>query len=235
MIPSLLDHILVVLLGLVLPFFSGIRGNDKLLEIHFDENTRRKFFISNSIILWVLTLVVLLCWIFQNRSLSSMGFKVISSIQIPLLLAIIFITLYVSDIIMTIKNSQWEKSYKQWEASLPFLPEKYREMPAYIFMCLSAGICEEIMFRGFLVNYFIDPMKDGFPWIAVFAPALLFSLAHYYQGFKAMLKICTLSILFGLIFIYSKSLLIVIILHFLVDLIGGIVAIEFKKRSEDYL
>ncbi|MFZ9661768.1 MAG: CPBP family intramembrane glutamic endopeptidase [Chitinophagaceae bacterium] len=231
MIPTIFDHVLVILLGLVLPFFSGIRGNDKLMQIHFDEITRRKFFISNSIILWLLTLVVVFNWIFQQRSLTLMGFRNISSFQIPFLLAGLFMFLYVIDIFFTIRNSHWEKSYKQWEASLPFLPERYKEIPAYIFMCISAGICEEIMFRGFLVNYFIDPMKDGFPWIAIFAPAILFSLAHYYQGILAVMKIATLSLLFGLIFIYSNSLWIVISLHFLVDLLGGIVAIEYKRRS----
>lgn len=232
MIPTLIDHILVILLGLVLPFFSGIRGNDKLMEIHFDEITRRKFFVSNSIILWILTFVIVVNWTLHGRNLSLMGFQEVVSFKIPLILSALFLFLYILDIVLTLKTSYWEKSYKQWEASLPFLPEKYKELPAYTFMCLSAGICEEIMFRGFLVNYFINPLKDGFPWIAVFAPAILFSLAHYYQGMKAVLKIASLSILFGLIFIYSKSLILVMILHFLVDFIGGIIAIEFKKLSD---
>jgi membrane protease YdiL (CAAX protease family) len=86
------------------------------------------------------------------------------------------------------------------------------------------------MYRGFMVNYFINPMKDGFPWIAVVFPAVMFSIAHFYQGYEAMGKIFILSALFGVIFIVSKSLLIVVILHFLIDLFGGVMAVFFRKK-----
>ena len=137
---------------------------------------------------------------------------------------------YAADILHSIFSpDELKKTQEQWETSVPFLPEHFRELPAYTFMCITAGVCEEILFRGYMVTYFIDPMHDGFPWMAALFPAVLFSLAHFYQGYKAMLKIFLLSLLFALIFIFSKSLLIVIVIHFLVDLIGGIAAIRMKK------
>jgi membrane protease YdiL (CAAX protease family) len=123
------------------------------------------------------------------------------------------------------------KTHEQWESSVPFLPENYRELPAYTVMCVTAGVCEEIMYRGFLVNYFIDPLKPGFPWMAAIFPAVLFSIAHFYQGYIAMFKIFLLSLLFALIFIFSKSLLFVIIIHFLIDLTGGVMAIKIKDKG----
>jgi len=148
-------------------------------------------------------------------------------------LTIIMVAAYTADILYSIFSpEELRKTQEQWESSVPFLPEHYRELPAYTFMCITAGVCEEILFRGFMVTYFIDPMHNGFPWMAAIFPAILFSLAHFYQGYKAMFKIFLLSMLFALIFIFSKSLIIVVIIHFLVDFVGGIAAIRMKKKSD---
>ena len=230
MFPTIVDHILVIIFGLVLPFFSGIRGSEKLGNIYFDEATRRKFFLSNSLLLWFFTAIVMGIWYLYGRPFSLMGFRKIEPGWLPWILTAIMAVAYAADIIHSIFSpDELKKTQEQWETSVPFLPEHYRELRAYTFMCITAGVCEEILFRGYMVTYFIDPMHDGFPWMAALFPAVLFSLAHFYQGYKAMLKIFLLSLLFALIFIFSKSLLIVIVIHFLVDLIGGIAAIRMKK------
>jgi membrane protease YdiL (CAAX protease family) len=232
MSPSIIDHILVLVFGLVLPFFSGIRGSEQLGNIHFDERTRRKFFISNSLLLWFLTAIVLLVWFLYDRPFSLMGFRKIEEGWMPWILTLVMVAAYTADMIYSIVSpDELQKTQEQWESSVPFLPEHYREIPAYTFMCITAGVCEEILFRGFMVTYFIDPMHTGFPWMAAVFPAILFSLAHFYQGYKAMIKIFLLSLLFALVFIFSKSLLIVIIIHFLIDFAGGIAAIRIKKNG----
>jgi len=234
MIPSFLDHILVLLLGLVLPFFSGIRGSEQMGNIHFDERTRRRFFISNSLVLWFLAAAVVGLWLWNKRPLSLMGFNYIQPSLATWILTGAMVVFYIADITYSLFSpEELKKTHDQWEATVPFLPESAREMPAYIFMCLSAGICEEILYRGFLVTYFIDPMRPGFPITAAIFPAVLFSLAHFYQGYKAMGKIFLLSLLFALIFIFSGSLIIVVIIHFLIDLVGGVLAIGARRKMRD--
>ena len=99
-------------------------------------------------------------------------------------------------------------------------------------MCFSAGVFEEIVYRGYLVNYCWNLFEgsDYQQMIAVVLPALAFSIAHFYQGAKAVLKIFFLAVFFGYLFIYSGSLLIVMILHFLVDAIGGLLTIKYMKK-----
>ena len=231
MIPTLIDQLLVMVLGLVLPFFSGIRGSEQMHKVHFDERTRRRFFLSNSLVLWMLAAVVMGIWYWNERPWSLMGFQKIVNQSMTWVATAAFVVFYALELIQNYyQRDQQQNSLEQLDNSVPFLPESYRELPAYTLLCLSAAICEEIMYRGFMVNYFINPMKDGFPWIAVIFPAVLFSIAHFYQGYEAMGKIFILSALFGVIFIFSKSLLIVIILHFLIDLFGGVVAIRHKKK-----
>lgn len=231
MIPTLIDQLLVVILGLVLPFFSGIRGSEQMHKVNFDERTRRRFFLSNSLVLWLLAVVVMGIWYWNERPWSLMGFQKIVNQPMTWVATAAFVVFYALEVIQNyFHKDQQQKTFEQWEHNIPFLPESYRELPAYTLLCLSAAICEEIMYRGFMVNYFINPMKDGFPWIAVVFPAVMFSIAHFYQGYEAMGKIFILSALFGVIFIVSKSLLIVVFLHFLIDLFGGIMAVYFRKK-----
>jgi membrane protease YdiL (CAAX protease family) len=64
-------------------------------------------------------------------------------------------------------------------------------------------------------------------------PAFFFAIAHFYQGSRAVLKIFILAAVFGYVFIYSGSLLVVMILHFLVDAIGGLLTMKYIKEEND--
>jgi uncharacterized protein len=100
-------------------------------------------------------------------------------------------------------------------------------------MCMSAGVFEEIIYRGYMVTYFLPEynFRSGLPILAVMAPAFLFSLAHYYQGWQAVLKIFLLSLLLGMIFLSSGTIWVVMLIHFLIDLAGGLVAMKLMKEA----
>lgn len=231
MIPTFTDHILVLLLGVILPFLSGLRGIAQLQEVDFDEYTRRRFYISNGLVLWILAAVVTGIWIWKERPLSLMGFRPPDWNLSTCLLTAGMVMLYLADIILSSRSEdQRKQTTDHWDSHLPFLPGHVRELPAYAFMCLSAGVCEEILYRGFMVTYFIDPQKQGFPILAAIVPALLFCLAHFYQGYMAMAKIFVLSLLFALVFIFSKSLWIVMAVHVLIDLAGGILSMRMRRK-----
>ncbi len=90
----------------------------------------------------------------------------------------------------------------------------------FIYILISAGFGEEILFRGFLFRQFkiILPDFKLKTTIIVILSAILFSLPHLYQGPSGLI----MTFIFGLIFavIYVKSnynLWITIILHGLVD------------------
>jgi membrane protease YdiL (CAAX protease family) len=68
---------------------------------------------------------------------------------------------------------------------------------------------------------------------AVAVPAFAFAIAHFYQGAKAVVKIFVLAIFFGYMFILSGSLLLVMILHILVDAIGGLLTIKYMKDDNE--
>ncbi len=235
--PAITDHILVLILGVVIPFISGVRSHESMKHIEFDSRTRKKFFVVNTFTLAAMAAVVLIIWWLHQRPLAEMGFRPLGpdGEKIYWSLTAILGILYLADTIYSVASTdELSRTKERWESSVPFLPKKFDELPTYTLMCISAGVCEEIMYRGFMVTYFMVDFSfpTAFPILAALIPAVLFSLAHYYQGAVAVIKILLLSVLLGMIFMLSGSLWIVIIIHFGIDLLGGVLAMILQRKED---
>ncbi|MGL6266756.1 MAG: CPBP family intramembrane glutamic endopeptidase [Chitinophagaceae bacterium] len=233
--PDLSDHILVLIYGLVIPFISGVKSLENFDNIQFTEELRRRFYLSNSLFLCLASLPVLVSWGLHDRPFDAMGFRLSPDVEnrtLTFVMISLLTLLYSADLLISIRK--WKKRENaQLDESTPFLPNSLKELPAYIIMCISAGVFEEIIYRGFMVTYFLPEynFSQGLPILAVTAPAFLFSLAHYYQGWQAVLKIFLLSMLLGIIFLSGGSIWVVMLIHFLIDLTGGLVAMKLMKES----
>jgi membrane protease YdiL (CAAX protease family) len=233
--PLISDHLLVWVFGLAVPFLSGVQSRREMDGIVFTEDIRRKFFLANSLFLAIAGAAILLHWAWRDRPFSVMGFRPNLEINHPvrtgILIAVLTI-LYFADLFHAIRGAIKSGSVETaLGEGTPFMPRKWRELPAYLVMCICAGVFEEVIYRGFMVTYFLPQPQDNtsLPVLAVLAPALLFSLAHGYQGWQAVGKIFLLSVLLALIFLASGSIWLVMLIHTLIDLIGGLVAIRLLR------
>jgi uncharacterized protein len=99
-----------------------------------------------------------------------------------------------------------------------FLPNNTAECAGFSLISLTAGICEEVLYRGFLIR-FLHEGAPGLPLAgALAASSLAFGLGHAYQGFKGILTTGIGGCAFGVLFLLSGSLIPGIVLHALVDL-----------------
>lgn len=96
-----------------------------------------------------------------------------------------------------------------------------------IIIVLFVGLTEEMVFRGWLLNFTIDENKK---WPYIIANAIMFLAIHFpkwissgalLSGFTSLqfLEIAALSIVFSLTFIRSKNILVPISLHMYYDLL----------------
>lgn len=98
------------------------------------------------------------------------------------------------------------------------LPVTGREKLWYAASAVTAGICEEFLFRGFLL-YLLPVLVPALPaWGALLLSATIFGLAHSYQGWKGVVQTGFAGLLFGVIYRYTGTLYGVMALHALVDL-----------------
>jgi uncharacterized protein len=103
-----------------------------------------------------------------------------------------------------------------------FVPVGRAEIAAFAVVSLTAGICEELLYRGWLVNFF--GALAGSIWIGMIVAAILFGLGHAYQGRNGIAATGVLGLVFGTMFVLVRSLVPGQVLHAAIDLVNGTLA-----------
>ncbi len=104
-----------------------------------------------------------------------------------------------------------------------FLPQRAVEIVLWVAVSISAGFCEELIFRGYFQRQF--EVFTHSKWIALFLQAALFGISHGYQGLEACAKIALLGLLYGLLALWRRSLRPGMIAHAGTDILSGIFGI----------
>jgi CAAX protease family protein len=107
------------------------------------------------------------------------------------------------------------------------IPHGPIELVLFLMTSLTAGFCEELIYRGYLQRQFTaltDAVTGG-----IILQAIAFALSHGYQGWKYVLLIAVLATMLGLLAHWRKSLRPGMIAHTLQDGISGIVASHLRR------
>lgn len=99
------------------------------------------------------------------------------------------------------------------------LPRNLPELALWTAVAVSAGFCEEYIFRGYLQRQFA--LLTGSIWAGVVIQAVIFGLGHGYQGPALMLTIFCYGLIFGAAAKWRKSLRPTMIAHGWTDLFSG--------------
>jgi membrane protease YdiL (CAAX protease family) len=106
-------------------------------------------------------------------------------------------------------------------------PEGVAQITTWILLCVTAGFCEETIFRGYLQKQFIA--WTGNAAVGVFLSAVIFGLCHIYQGPKAAVVITVYGLLFGILAQSRKSMRPGMMTHALHDTVSGL-ALRFVPK-----
>jgi membrane protease YdiL (CAAX protease family) len=105
------------------------------------------------------------------------------------------------------------------------LPHTSRDVALFLVVAASAGFCEEIVFRGYLLNQF--RAMTGSTWAAVVIQAFVFGASHGYEGPKTMILLGVYGVMFGVLARWRRSLRPGMLAHALHDGVVGLVARHF--------
>jgi membrane protease YdiL (CAAX protease family) len=106
-----------------------------------------------------------------------------------------------------------------WPSLEGMRPSTPLEIALWILMALSAGICEEAVFRGYLQQQFTRWIGRGSA--GVLAQAAVFGLTHGYQGWKNMVLIFGIGCIFGASAALRRGLRANMIAHAGVDILNA--------------
>ena len=99
------------------------------------------------------------------------------------------------------------------------LPHGVVEVCMWIALSVSAGFCEEIIYRGYLQRQFAAWTGNAAAAIAM--QAVVFGICHGYQGFNQVVIITVLGALYGILAYWRRTLVPGIAAHAWSDVYGG--------------
>jgi uncharacterized protein len=117
------------------------------------------------------------------------------------------------------------------EAVHALIPRTAGERRAFLGLAVTAGVCEEVLYRGVLLAVAAALLPGLGPVRLVLVAALVFGLAHLYQGALGMLTALVLGGGLAILYLGSGSLLLPVLYHVLIDLRMLLLAVERRPPA----
>jgi len=229
------DHAFALLICIAYPALSFVSFRRLLTQISAGEVVNRLQLYRGTILgHWTLCLVCLGVWAIADRSWVELGFGLQADIRFTLaaVLTVLGIAILLVQLCQmeTANQDEVDRVRSQLGKLTIIIPRTRSELVRFYGLAVTAGIVEEILWRGFLIWYFNQFMPL---WLAALVSVISFGLAHAYQGKSQLPQLTLVGGIFTGIYLLSGSLWLPIILHTAVDILQGRVAYITVRRSDD--
>lgn len=114
----------------------------------------------------------------------------------------------------------YSRTAEQHRTMALLAPRGAAESVVWVALSCSAGFVEEVVYRGYLQKQLAA--WSGHVWVGVAVSALVFGVAHGYQGPLSVLVITCYGALFGILARVTRTLRPGIVQHGLEDTLGGL-------------
>lgn len=209
-------HLLVAFLIVGLPLWD--RHEMRRLKSSTDPRARIRIYQLTLAWLWTATLVLVLTTPLSDlfTPLPVPGLTVRAEAAIPVIVGLL-VGAAIPLAMQRLKLGTPRPVKALGDALLVF-PRTHAERWWFAGLSVSAGICEEIIFRGFLIRYLaVLPVGLGLVG-AVLGAALIFGIDHGYQGVLGVLATGVLALVMTALFYASGALALAMVVHALLDL-----------------
>jgi membrane protease YdiL (CAAX protease family) len=223
----LFDHLLAFVLVLVWPLYVAWDVPRLAQRMEADPvNARTKDYLWGMASQWGLTVALIAAWSWAGRSIPNLGLRLpdtASTWSWSLLLIGAGIVFFAQQAWSVLRSPDEQAKVRKHLASQPgvrtVLPSTPREARVFIAVAITAGICEEVLYRGYLLWYLDSLAPRG---VAIVAAVVIFGVAHAYQGMRGIFGTGLAGAVAMAVYVLTGSLLAPIVLHATVDLVNGL-------------
>jgi uncharacterized protein len=176
------------------------------------------------IMMWTLVAGGALLWRTNGRDWRWLGFTLSAGWGLWLAAGLIaaFATIQGRAAVRVRRSSRARSKLRAAYAKLvAILPHTHTELYWFLALSITAGFCEEFIFRGYLIWALRQWVSW---WVAAAISAILFAAGHSYQGMSGILRTGILGAVLTLVLAISGSLWPGIVLHALIDISSGLIA-----------
>ena len=231
--PGWLDAALVVLFAAVWPlvdYFYLWPRHERAVDAG-DPNARSRSYMVTLCTLWVFAAAVVAVMLSAGRPLSFLLLRMPHGWRLWLgaTLAVVYLVQILQQhgaiARKPIRMARLRETLKPLRALVPHTPREYR---LFVPLSITAGVCEELLFRGYLV--WVLQHWLGL-WAAAGASMVIFGLGHSYQGWQFGVRAFFAGVAMGVLALATGSLLPGIVMHALMDLGGGSITYMVMRES----
>jgi uncharacterized protein len=222
--------LLFLLLGAVIPWRGAVRIRKLLAKPSLSQAERIGTYASTIAFQWLLTAIVAWRCVAHHYVPRELGLVVENKI-LTAIVAILFATFFgflQSFAARRMATLPDPAKSRIAALALRLMPETAIESLVFIALCVTAGLCEEFLYRGFV--FAAIARAAGIP-LALIGSSAMFSLAHIYQGRRGLITTFILGVLFAVSRIWTGNLIPAIAAHAVVDLVAGLVAVRYLRRA----
>lgn len=228
-----LDHAYVFVIAIVYPLAGYVGFRRLVMRVAAGEPVDRLQLYRNTLIgHWALFLILAVIWNITARPWSAIGFRLEADLWVAV--SALFTVLGIAALLVQgkqVRNASQEdidKLARRLGDLSIIIPHNGSELARFYGLSVTAGIVEEILWRGFMIWYLSHFMPL---WAAALLSTIGFALAHAYQGIVNLPQITAVSAALAALYLLSGSIWLPILLHAAVDILQGRLAYDVAFRS----
>ena len=222
--PGTIDLVIAGLIAIVYPIWDYFSAWPRMVRTIASGRPNARVSVYREVLAleWIITAVIAAVWIHAARPwrliglVLPVGWRLVLTVAV---LAAVWMLLRAQlRAIRRLDPAKRDRVRTRQAAVSLLVPHNRVERAWFVPVAITAGLCEEFMYRGFLLWAFR-------PWLGLWGAALAstvsFGFAHAYQGRRGAIRAGTLGAVFVVLAIAMGSVVPGMVLHALLDLISG--------------
>jgi len=227
---SWLDLVLVFVAIVLMPLLSAFVGAQLAKQTAEERRLVPRYWqtIARG---WIVIALVAAVWRVLGRPFSELGlasslgaWDLAGFAAIAVAVLVLFVQLFR---LKSLAPEGLERALKTLEA-MKATPSTRGELAVFILVAITAGIWEELLYRGFLIWFFV-PLAGVAG--AVLLSSFVFGIGHIYQGPAGVVRTGLIGLGLAILYVVSGTLWWLMAAHAMIDIYGGFAAYRVKKLA----
>lgn len=200
-----------------------------------DTRARLRFYAWGMAEQWTLTLLLGMLWHRTGRPFAALGIVAPAGTAawITVALCVVTVIVFAAQIRTVLESVEAQRSVRAQLERSPgvriVIPGSAAEMRVFAAVGVTAGICEELLYRGFVLWYLSALLPRG--W-AIVAAVAIFGIGHAYQGVRGVLMTAMVGGIALAVYLWTGSLIAPIVMHATLDLANGFIG--YRSTTGDW-
>ena len=218
--------IMLIIFMLSAPIIKALRKKKPKDVIRIEKNQGKRYY-RTMVWMWGPAVVVIIISLIGGISLADLGLRAISFnyniwfTAIILTISGLVLVFNLRTLILSLSSKKFREEMRAEiandDVASDILPRTKKEKYQYILLSFSSGICEELVYRGFIA-FLLQAVFPEIPiFVIVLIPSVLFGIGHLYQGWQGVLQTGVVGAIFICLLLVTNSLILVMALHFITN------------------